>query len=99
MLAVRGEPRDINWAASAQFCRPDRKHVFLKVQSVRMICRVHGNRVRIVIDGDIDGAAKRFFQREAGAAATCEIIDYQAHYSNPPRFSAVSGAATRVVRR
>ena len=83
VLAVRGEPRDVNRATGAQLCRPDRKHVFLQVQRIWMVRLVHGNRVGVMVDGDVDWTAERLFQRNTSATTTCEVVDYEAHYSAP----------------
>jgi len=47
------------------------------VQGVRMVRLVHRNRFGIVVDGDVDRAAKRGFDACAGAAAAGEDVDDQ----------------------
>ena len=42
-----------------------------------MICRVHGQRFGVVVDGDIDRAAECLLQARAGAATAGEVVDDQ----------------------
>ena len=85
MLAVRREPGESDRATGASLHRVNFPHVLCVMFRRGMVCPVHGDGCRIVIDGDVNASPYGDFNTGGSASATGEVIhDDLIHCFSPP---------------
>jgi len=77
VLAIGAEPDQAHRTIARHLDRIDVPHALAQMRGVRVIRRVHGQCLGIVVDGDIDRAAECLLQAGAGPAAAGEVVDDQ----------------------
>ena len=88
MLAVRREPGESDRATGASLHRVNLPHVLGVMLRRRVVCAVHGDGCRIVVDGNIHAAAYGDLNAGGSAAATGKVIYYDLiHRTGPLPFS------------
>ena len=75
--AVGREPCKADWSAFADSFYLYIPNTSCRVTSMGMIDPVHFNRIRIMIDGDIDASLERELDAETNPAAAGEVVDNQ----------------------
>src|SRR5690606_26623701 len=78
MLAVRAEPRQVNWAAVRDYARVYFPDGFAVMAGVGVVDVVHRHGFGIVVDGDVHRPAEPQFNAGGGPAAPGEVVDDQA---------------------
>lgn len=90
VLAVRGEPREIDRPAARRLQRIDLPDVVADVDGAGVVHLVHPDRFFIVVDGDIDRTAQRRLDPGRCPAAAGEVVDDEPHHAGTPLCSTPS---------
>ena len=77
MLAIGRKPRDTDRAAARYVFGINGKHVLLVVLRIRVIDRMHGNGVLIVIDRDVNRTPHGKLNADRGATTARKIVNNQ----------------------
>ncbi len=74
MSAIRASMQPTDRATRQHGNRIHGPDIFLQMQGLRVVCLVHGERLGVVIDGDVHRASQPTFYPRAGATAASEQV-------------------------